>query len=303
MEQQQFRSMMRLAAAKQKISTSNLSTGKQAPVIAAGAEVRNLSGKEKVQLLKLLKDKAKNEGAISVTNQGEKRKNPSISLPLITTTLDNLHSTVEVSESFFDTSLKSIAPHKEPKSDVVNAPILATSIPTGFFDDPIQDLTARGLTMKQQLALQDEIEKKELNSLIAEIGEINEDTSAIDAELESAFKDRDYDEAAIQMAYTTILATLYKQSDSVISSSIGEIESNDKFDSALFAADTESKLLLNSSSSSNSSRDDPLRELVNQKLTEQQSKKRKLVVEHVEDQQNSEDSEEEEESYDPLEFI
>mmetsp|Transcript_21248 Transcript_21248/g.30434 ORF Transcript_21248/g.30434 Transcript_21248/m.30434 type:complete len:162 (-) Transcript_21248:13-498(-) len=161
--------------------------------------------------------------------------------------------------------------------------------------------------MKQQIALQDEIEKKELNALIAELGEINEDTTAIDAELESEFNERDYDEAAIQMAYITILAKLYKQSDSVVSSSNVDMKSNENFDSELNAADTESKELLHSSTSlmnNSNNRSDPLQELVNQKFTEQQSKKRKLVVSEdviMEDQQDSDSSDDE--SYDPLAFI
>jgi len=216
-------------------------------------------------------------------------------------------STVNISESFFDTDIQSKTSTVETKSAPVNVPTLSSSIPSGFFDDPIQDLTARGLTMKQQIALQDEIEKKELNALIAELGEINEDTTAIDAELESEFNERDYDEAAIQMAYITILAKLYKQSDSVVSSSNVDMKSNENFDSELNAADTESKELLHSSTSlmnNSNNRSDPLQELVNQKFTEQQSKKRKLVVSEdviMEDQQDSDSSDDE--SYDPLAFI
>ena len=239
--------MMRI---KQKLSMSNESSGSN----------QQLNGKDKIKILKLMKAKSTAENPPKASVQHNQDK-PSIkekdkwiemkdvkklanNFPVVPKTIKNA-----IPDDFFDAQSvlpppSEIIPAIAPKETASNT----ANIPAGFFDDPIEDLTARGLSIKQQLSRQVEIENAELNTLLTEIDKIDEDTSAVDAELEDEHNVHDFEEASIQMAYITKLAKLYKQSENVISKRGLEVSSSStqmgNFESALKAAENESMMLL-----------------------------------------------------------
>ena len=332
----EVRSMMRIASAKQKLSLGNEASSNQ-----------QLSGKDKIKVLKLLKAKAaENPPKVGVQPNQEKivlkikekekyiemaTKKPN-NFPIDISVVVANNNNNAVPDGFFDvpTIISEITPAlKLPKEISSNT---TTNIPAGFFDDPIEDLTARGLTIKQQILRQTEIENAELNTLLSEIDKIDEDTSALDAELEDEFNVRDFEEASIQMAYITKLAKLYKQSESVISKRGLGSSSNgthmEGFESALKAAENESTMLLGTAvgadgvevrgaATGNDSYHD-IGKVVNEKLNEinAASKKRKLEEGDLLHRKIGEDSDREEEDeedpsdgedssgeYDPLQFM
>eukprot|EP01035_Chromulina_nebulosa_P029299 gene29299-38823_t len=251
----EVRAMMRIATAKQKLSMSNESSGSN----------QQLSGKDKIKVLKLMKAKLtaaenppksneqlnqdkhfiKEKEKVIVLKDSKKLNNIPANYTNNTSVIPKAIENA-FPDDFFDT--QSIVP---PHSAIT--PVLATkesasntaNIPAGFFDDPIEDLTARGLTIKQQLSRQVKIENAELNTLLTEIDKIDEDTSAVDAELEDELNVHDFEEASIQMAYITKLAKLYKQSENVVSKRGMEVSGSiGNFESALKAAEDESRMLL-----------------------------------------------------------
>ena len=261
----EVRAMMRLASAKHKMSASSNS-----------ADAKILSGKEKAQILKLLKGKKSEEDVTSqkaiVRAKHSSNTHRDVGLEL-EKRADS--STSVIPEDFFDSA--EIKP--ETNSTVLKSAVKeASAIPSGFFDDPVDDLNARGLTIKQQIARQKEIEISEMKSFLNEIGKIDEDTSLIDAELEEEFSTRDFEEASVQMAYITKLAKLYKQSDFIksgkaLDSSNESKLSSESFESELKSAESESAVLIDSESSGATA----ILEIVNKKLADAAaSKKRKL---------------------------
>ena len=334
----EVRSMMRIASAKQKLSLGNEASGSN----------QQLSGKDKIKVLKLLKAKAAAENPPKVGVQPNqerivlkiKEKEKYIEMatkkpnnfPIDISVVVANNNNNAVPDGFFDvpTIISEITPAlKLPKEISSNT---TTNIPAGFFDDPIEDLTARGLTIKQQILRQTEIENAELNTLLSEIDKIDEDTSALDAELEDEFNVRDFEDASIQMAYITKLAKLYKQSESVISKRGLGSSSNgthmEGFESALKAAENESTMLLGTAVGADgvevrgaaTGKDSyhDIGKVVNEKLNEinAASKKRKLEEGDLlhrkigedsdraeEDEEDPSDGEDSTGEYDPLQFM
>jgi hypothetical protein len=126
-----------------------------------------LSGKDKAKLLKMMREQQK-----------QKDTAPPVKKPAQSTTIA-APSTIKPSshrsglpEGFFDSGppaasaavvAQPVPTKPTPSSSVVN------SLPQGFFDNPVEDLSARGISMEQYTAKMEQEEKAELSSFFTEV--------------------------------------------------------------------------------------------------------------------------------------
>eukprot|EP01034_Spumella_vulgaris_P021423 gene21423-27453_t len=92
-----------------------------------------------------------------------------------------------------------------------------SQMPIGFFDNPTEELTARGVNIVLHKAEQQKIVDNEFQSFLSEIKVLKEE--AEEEVLEEAGHEavsREFEEQAVQMAYMTKLAKLYQQSEAVV---------------------------------------------------------------------------------------
>lgn len=301
----QVRTLMKVAALKQSHAAT---TVKQ----TLGA-TKVITGKEKAQLLKLMKGKGKvqtsSDNQTVVTESSLKRlREPALNLlpPVSQTNTNNAQNS----------DYPQVPVQEDNVQQSINAPKLTQdTIPSGFFDDPIEELAARGISMKHQIQRQEEIERSELKEFMKELTEISEDTSYIDTEFADESEARDYEDSAVQMAYITKLVKLYKQADDVVPNRNGYRQDevytgppvSTDFETALNSADIESRILLStavivdedssSATTHNESSENALLHLVESKLAESSGSKRKMVDDETESEGEADDD------YDPLLFI
>lgn len=206
---QELRTLMKFASKKDDSKSNNSATA--------------LTGKDKAKLLKQMKEKQKAESEVKLSVSQPNKPKPVQSVT--NTTKPVLPS------NFFDdappAAASIVAPTKAvttvQTSSVHNntaaAPPVSvnTQLPVGFFDNPTEELTARGVDIKQHQAEQQKIIDNEFQSFMSEIEVLKEDADEVAAEEHGQEAEgKDYEEEALQMAYMTKLAVLYKQSDAVI---------------------------------------------------------------------------------------
>lgn len=93
----------------------------------------------------------------------------------------------------------------------------APSLPLGFYDDPAEDLAARGINQQTFQKEKDKHEEKELSSFLNEIDTMAE---GVEAEEERQFENEieaaENEETALQMSYLTKLAVLLNSSEDIV---------------------------------------------------------------------------------------
>lgn len=132
----------------------------------ADASSSNLSGKDKAKLLKMMREQQK-QREVPV---------PPKKVPHSVAPVKQASQQSGLPACFFDAD-----PPVIPKSNAAqSAPLAATkvdapkstgvsSLPQGFFDNPVEDLSARGITMEQYTAKMEKEEQAELDSFLTEV--------------------------------------------------------------------------------------------------------------------------------------
>jgi hypothetical protein len=139
---------------------------KQGAKLDSGASA--LSGKDKAKLLKMMREQQKQKDTappVRMPAQNTASATPS--------TIKPSSHTSGLPEGFFDSASPAAAstapvtqpvpPKPTPSSSV------ASSLPQGFFDNPVEDLSARGISMEQYTAKMEQEEKAELNAFLTEV--------------------------------------------------------------------------------------------------------------------------------------
>lgn len=208
--------------AKGKVATDNASSA------IGGASSRSvLSGKEKVQMLKMMKEKQREAHSVSECSS---RGNVYGSVP---NSANRALAPPVAPAGFFDDEAPSItlstthsrpAPQQQPpiiksKTGTVSKPDAVTnsSLPVGFFDDISEDLAAHGTSLAKQSAVMEEHAQQELQSLMQEVTALQDDdgndneggVTAVMAQAElMATQENDADEEVMQYVYMAKLAGL-----------------------------------------------------------------------------------------------
>lgn len=128
---------------------------------------QTLSGKDKAKLLKLMREQQKQKDATPAAKKAV--QNTKSIVP------DN--QTSGLPAGFFDatpvSNLSSVSAQLSapaPQSAIKPAANSNVSnLPQGFFDNPVEDLSARGITMEQFTAKMEKEEQAELDSFLTEV--------------------------------------------------------------------------------------------------------------------------------------
>jgi hypothetical protein len=176
-----------------------------------------LSGKEKAKMLKMMKEQSKQKEQA----QTQTKPRPSAATAPKAPMQSGLPS------NFFDVAPTanpaSVVSDRRPGNSAIStntaAPVADNTIgnlPKGFFDNPVEDLNARGISMDQYTAKMEKEEKAELDSFLSQLkgmeGEREQLEEASDLREESG---REYEEEAAQMAYMANLIALRAQSEKI----------------------------------------------------------------------------------------
>jgi len=100
-----------------------------------------------------------------------------------------------------------------------------SNLPKGFFDNPVEDLSARGISMEQYTARMEKEEQAELDLFLAQLKEVDGDREHLE-EAATAREEttREYEEEAAQMAYMANLIALRAQSEKLSKATRSENE-------------------------------------------------------------------------------
>lgn len=170
-----------------------------------------MSGKDKAKLLKMMKEQNKPKEQPVPSSHGQMKP--------------KLHNSAPVQSGlpsdFFDTpasAAPSLVPVKETVVQSKKAPAPAantiSNLPKGFFDNPVEDLGARGITMEQYTASMEKEEQAELDSFLTQLKEVEGEREHLEeASFAREESTREYEEEAAQMAYLANLIALRAQSE------------------------------------------------------------------------------------------
>lgn len=200
---------------------------KQGSAAGGGTAV---SGKDKAKLLKMMKEQQKQKEVPPVVPKIMKVVAPPAKMP------------TGIPTDFFDAPQAPLTakpvvwqPAKAAPATISNnnSNNTISNLPQGFFDNPVEDLNARGITMEQYTAKLEKEEQSALDSFLTDLkgleGERNllEEASELQAE-----GNREYEEEARQMAYMANLIALRAQSERLTNHS-GTEETNEVLDQLL----------------------------------------------------------------------
>eukprot|EP01038_Epipyxis_sp_PR26KG_P006000 gene6000-8262_t len=198
------------------------------------------------------------------------------------------------------------------------------TLPVGFFDDPIADNEARGISLTQLIEQKNKVVEEELKNLLTEIEEVSGSaTELINEELVQEEEQKEADEEALQFVYMNKLAILLQKSDHV-QQKIQQISNNHLINNEdeIYKESEEIKAsVISTSNASNSSEiekpmkliEDDIKIILLNKLQEKVSKKRKLNnLTHVDEKTDaknyktdpsSSEEESDDEDYQPLNYL
>lgn len=190
---------------------------KQGSAAGGGAAV---SGKDKAKLLKMMKEQQKQKVAPAVVLNTVKAA-PAAKLPS------------GIPSNFFDAeqsqppiaSKPLIASASTQQSKPASSTLSASNnnsiknLPQGFFDNPVEDLNARGITMEQYTAKLEKEEQSALDSFLSDLKGLEGEAAQLEEASEALEEgNREYEEEAMQMAYMANLIALRAQSERLASS-------------------------------------------------------------------------------------
>lgn len=131
-----------------------------------------LSGRDKAKALKMMREQQKQQGESSSTKHSS--SNHAIGAgsagKLVGKPQMMKQSQAELPPGFFDDSVS--IPNSVQSAQTNNSTTAGSGIgnlPAGFFDNPVEDLNARGITMEQYTAKMEKEEREELDSFLTEI--------------------------------------------------------------------------------------------------------------------------------------
>lgn len=135
----------------------------------------SMSGKDKAKLLKMMKEQQKSK---EIQHSTRPSKTTNITVTKTSVEVNNNNITSNLPAGFFDDATISTSTHEIKKSTTTipvpqksteNTTSGISSLPQGFFDNPVEDLNARGITMEQYTAKMEKEEQAELDSFLTEL--------------------------------------------------------------------------------------------------------------------------------------
>jgi len=177
-----------------------------------------MSGKDKAKLLKMMKEQNKQKE--QPANHGHSKPKPHNHGRIVAPAQSGLPS------DFFDAPAATPVSAKAPSvqsNTTTPANNTISNLPKGFFDNPVEDLSARGITMDQYTARMEKEEQAELDSFLTQLKEVEGEREHLE-EASAAREEstREYEEEAAQMAYLANLIALRAQSEKLKKSSTGD---------------------------------------------------------------------------------
>lgn len=215
--QQELRNLMQQ---KRKLSEQTASSG--------------VSSKDKVKLLKMMREKKKEEVVLTKPTDMIRVKNlpnppqpykPCMGIPAVTSNSRD----VVVSTNTSDISAPIV--NDNPRVD--------SSLPQGFFDDPVKDAQARGIDLHKELEKQESANETALEAFLGEVKDLQELQDEAE-QTDETYKEME--EEALQMSYTAKLITLYNKSSKVLSKNRVSLQSS-SIEMSSPAEDFEQKIL------------------------------------------------------------
>ncbi len=183
-----------------------------------------MSGKDKAKLLKMMKEQNKQKEQNVPANHGHSKSKSH----------NHGHNVAPVQSGlpcdFFDAPAAPSVSAKAPSVPSTHATAPAnntiSNLPKGFFDNPVEDLNARGITMDQYTARMEKEEQAELDSFLTQLKEVEGEREHLE-EASAAREEstREYEEEAAQMAYLANLIALRAQSEKLKKNSTGDDKS------------------------------------------------------------------------------
>ena len=173
-----------------------------------------MSGKDKAKLLKLMKEQSKQKVQHVPASHDHSKPKPHNVAP----------AQSGLPSNFFDAPAAPLVSAKAAsvQSSLASAPANNTisNLPKGFFDNPVEDLSARGITMEQYTARMEKEEQAELDSFLTQLKDVEGEREHLE-EASAAREEstREYEEEAAQMAYLANLIALRAQSEKLQKSS------------------------------------------------------------------------------------
>lgn len=191
---------------------------KQGNTAVGGSAV---SGKDKAKMLKMMKEQQRQKEAVV----------PKTAKPISTPQIPS-----GMPSDFFDS-----VPMQPPlEIKIAPAPVQPAkapattngikNLPQGFFDNPVEDLNARGITMEQYTAKLEKEEQSALDSFLSDLKGLEGERSQLEeASAAQEEGNREYEEEAMQMAYMANLIALRAQSERIVSNnSAGSVEETEE---------------------------------------------------------------------------
>lgn len=173
-----------------------------------------MSGKDKAKLLKMMKEQNKQKQPVVPSVHSGAKAKP-------TSSHGAAPAQAGLPAGFFD-SPSIVIPPPTVQSSTVTASTNNTisNLPKGFFDNPVEDLSARGISMEQYTAKMEKEEQAELDSFLTQLKEVDGEREQLE-EASTAREEstREYEEEAAQMAYLANLIALRAQSEKLQKSS------------------------------------------------------------------------------------
>lgn len=164
-----------------------------------------ISGKDKAKLLKLMREQQRDK-EINITAESKIKQNRTGSS--VTNVVPNVDKNFLIDEVPLLKISKSTASNvaKEITSTKTNA---KSTLPVGFFDDPVDDLNARGISIEQFRAAHSLEEQNQLDSFMNEIKNMPEEEDSHETET----TDIEYLDEMQQVSYLASVVALRMRSD------------------------------------------------------------------------------------------
>lgn len=214
---------------------------KQQQQMSSSGGSAGMAGKDKVKMLKMMK--AQQSGSVvpaEPIRAKVQEKQPKMS-----------HTTgvaqgSQLPSDFFDNADTFQAPANNNHATKATASscITTSALPEGFYDDPLQDMVAHGVSVHTFQAEKEKRNQEDLSNFLAEIDQISEEVGLEEAAVIAQESEvQEQEETALQMAYMAKLAVLLKQSDSKTSSSSNNSEDSSNLAQMVAEADAISSLV------------------------------------------------------------
>jgi hypothetical protein len=192
----------------------------------------NLSGKDKLKMLKTMKSDGPSSTGVNKVSM-QQRVQP----PAANATVTHSTSKSSVPSGFYEDEEEQVSvPSSKQSSSIPNksSPVKeSSSLPVGFYDDPEKDMIAQGVSKQAFEKEKEKVITEDFSTFLGEIEQITEVNGLEEAvETEKYSRNQDDEDSALQMAYIMKLAALLKKAS----------ETTDKHHESLITKEDEIKL-------------------------------------------------------------